>query len=502
MLVFQTDLLYTFSLPWLFTAAPQVLLRKNSLSWDSILLAFGFKPGQWKCAATRWAYIPRILRILGDSAVVARLQQMLLYVLREGGREFRMCGNVDTVMEAGMVEEEEDDEELEDESLEVIPSVKAKREQQRLDDTEELLQLLLDPTFHVKVQAGFLMTAPLRSANVKLQTETMTPSVMTAFQQAADDLADLVDDSKRTASLASCRKVLEAALLPQSVPILTAIVERAADGKYSVKHPTPPALYLRGYVGTAAVKKAAEKNEWNSLVAGANSLASTAAEAGAVMYNKWMRKLWNYAEQRNIASNYDISLATLDAIDFKVMLDQDTALPLGSETADQPWKWNPKLETTSELENAAMLDVPPNLMPTLKERLLNQGHIFTAHCRPRARALGAAPDLREFIDSDRYFYSEDGPVFDAEGLKQDQLPAWYWIRTRVFWPDLSELMLYWLCAPVSTAGLERGFSFQTAIDQDTRRRMTTYEHMRDDMMVHIHRGWFEDRIATALGPRF
>jgi len=67
-----------------------------------------------------------------------------------------------------------------------------------------------------------------------------------------------------------------------------------------------------------------------------------------------------------------------------------------------------------------------------------------------------------------------------------------------FWPDLSELMLFWLCVPVSTAGLERGFSFQTMIDQDTRRRLTTLEHMRDDMLAHIHRPWFNDSLTRVL----
>ena len=46
---------------------------------------------------------------------------------------------------------------------------------------------------------------------------------------------------------------------------------------------------------------------------------------------------------------------------------------------------------------------------------------------------------------------------------------------------------------VAASGL---FSFQTLIDQDTRRRRTTYEHMRDDMMVHIFRAWFSERLAA------
>ena len=38
-------------------------------------------------------------------------------------------------------------------------------------------------------------------------------------------------------------------------------------------------------------------------------------------------------------------------------------------------------------------------------------------------------------------------------VEDKKLP--YWIRTRPFWPDLSELMLLWLKTPISTACVER-----------------------------------------------
>ena len=50
-------------------------------------------------------------------------------------------------------------------------------------------------------------------------------------------------------------------------------------------------------------------------------------------------------------------------------------------------------------------------------------------------------------------------------VEDKKLP--YWIRTRPFWPDLSELMLLWLKAPISTACVERGFSFMTIMDSNT-----------------------------------
>ena len=126
------------------------------------------------------------------------------------------------------------------------------------------------------------------------------------------------------------------------------------------------------------------------------------------------------------------------------------------------------------------------LVPT--SRLLGKS-IAMAVGSPIPRTLASDPELFGGIEEE---------VLDADGQRVPKLAAWYWIRTRGFWPDLSELMLYWLCAPVSTAGLERGFSYQTMIDQDTRRLMTTAEHMRDDMMAHLHRDWFNERIFAAL----
>ena len=49
-------------------------------------------------------------------------------------------------------------------------------------------------------------------------------------------------------------------------------------------------------------------------------------------------------------------------------------------------------------------------------------------------------------------------------------PATTGFALAFFWPDLSKLLLYWFARPICTAGLERGFSFQTRVESDTRRR--------------------------------
>ena len=201
------------------------------------------------------------------------------------------------------------------------------------------------------------------------------------------------------------------------------------------------------------------------------------------------------------------STSTLDAVEFEAMLDNvSTALPIGVDPDDTsatcPWKWSTAAQPVA---GAAQPQPPPeldmdaeprNLAMSLKQRLLKQWIDFKANCRPRAVGPGDAADGREFVDSDRFEYDAGAPRFDTEGERVSRLPGWYWIRTRQFWPDLSELMLFWLCAPVSTAGLERGFSFQTLLDQDTRRRLKSTAHMRDDMLVHIFQDWFSKRLAA------
>lgn len=215
------------------------------------------------------------------------------------------------------------------------------------------------------------------------------------------------------------------------------------------------------------------------------------------------------AEQRNVASLYDISLPFLDAVDFADMIDMNTSTPVRSHAGAPDWPWiAPPLApglaggaaaapAGQALDDVGIDDIPiGNLVMSLSQRLTAQWLEFKATCRPAPAAPGIATDERAFQDTDKFEYAGGVLQFNVEGLKINRLPAWYWIRTRPFWPDLSELMLFWLYAPVSTAGLERGFSFQTLIDQDTRRRLTTRDHMRDDMLAHVHRSWLSSYQAS------
>ena len=66
-------------------------------------------------------------------------------------------------------------------------------------------------------------------------------------------------------------------------------------------------------------------------------MGSKAAAAGVACYDKWMRPLWNMAEQRHVASLYDISPAALDAVEFADMIDMNTSTPIRRTAADRDW---------------------------------------------------------------------------------------------------------------------------------------------------------------------
>ena len=107
-----------------------------------------------------------------------------------------------------------------------------------------------------------------------------------------------------------------------------------------------------------------------------------------------------------------------------------------------------------------------NLAKSQTVRPFAQWAESTAYCHPAALPPGAPADLRAFWTA--IATSPDLTVHLGVTL----------ICTCMRWPDLSELKLFWLCARVSTAGLERGLLFQTLIDQDMQRCRTTYELMR------------------------
>jgi len=60
------------------------------------------------------------------------------------------------------------------------------------------------------------------------------------------------------------------------------------------------------------------------------------------------------------------------------------------------------------------------------------------------------------------------------------------------------MMLYWLAVPISTACVERPFSFMTTIDANARRLRLQEPHFRDNLKVVLHRPWLQERLRKGL----
>ena len=58
-------------------------------------------------------------------------------------------------------------------------------------------------------------------------------------------------------------------------------------------------------------------------------------------------------------------------------------------------------------------------------------------------------------------------------------------------------MLLWLTTPISTACVERGFSFMTMMDSNTRRRRMKEAGFRADFMAHLHWEWLRSALRVA-----
>ena len=319
------------------------------------------------------------------------------------------------------------------------------------------------------------MLSPLREANAQLQRDTMSRTVLASLTGAYNHLAALQEPEGRSAELEAAKSVLQRAAeagLPE--PALLADVVAGEDGSFTVPNlaDLPQQPFIIGFSGNAAAKKKKEKETWDSLI-GRSSIGQQAVAGMTTVYNRWVRPCGNFAEQRNVASLL-LTPAELEELNFQDMLRMPTAQPLS--TATGAWPWNPSLPVGAARAGhggAGGLDgLPSGLRTKSKDAKL----------------------LLQFIEFKRFgrLKGDHRCVTQNDSAK---LPGWYWVRTRKYWPDLSELMLFWLTAPISTAGVERGFSFQTLIDSNARRRALSGTALRDEILAHIYADWLNDALA-------
>jgi isopentenyldiphosphate isomerase len=71
-------------------------------------------------------------------------------------------------------------------------------------------------------------------------------------------------------------------------------------------------------------------------------------------------------------------------------------------------------------------------------------------------------------------------------------PGLYWLRLRNKFPELSELMLYWIAAPMSTSSIERVFSYLSFIESNYKRVKMNRETLHSELLLHVYRKRFLD----------
>lgn len=91
-----------------------------------------------------------------------------------------------------------------------------------------------------------------------------------------------------------------------------------------------------------------------------------------------------------------------------------------------------------------------------------------------------------------------GTLFYTEDDKA--APAQYWLRLRksLQFRNLAETMLWWLTFPVGSAGVERSFSFMTAIGKQTTRRKLGQEAFTNTLLSMCYRKELETMLRRSL----
>jgi hypothetical protein len=104
--------------------ARRVLVRKNATLHKAVVTAFEIDAGLFNMPSTRWGYVTRMLRFMADTKQVGKLQQLLLYLLRDGSVPAASVTGLVPDEEAASDDEEEEEEENDDEDDDASPPSK------------------------------------------------------------------------------------------------------------------------------------------------------------------------------------------------------------------------------------------------------------------------------------------------------------------------------------------------------------------------------------------
>ena len=405
---------------------------------------------------------------ISKADVWARLQQLLLHLCRLEGAEI---GDEISEEDSEMSEEWEDDA-IEEEDEDEEATVRRIKSKVRL--YQKVLASLCCAKTHALVTLAAVMLLELYHGCIQVQFASANGKTLKTLNDVFEKLASILKSQDREASISVARAPLLAALTQvRGVSLVaTAHVVRGDDGIDRLQLSSLFKPVYQPFPGaTANARGAAEKATWKELV----DLCEAAADSGSDKYNARMVPVVNFAERRDVASLFDTVEEVVRRSPFAEMLDQKGALPYWhDENVDDGsiWRWMP---TTGRRTGEASSAEFSHLLPDLKARLrMKWGQYLTAN--------GVNARL------------SDGRVTDADRSS----PAKFWIRTRHIYGELSELMLYWLSTPISTACVERGFSYMTAMDANTRRRRLGEPIFRAELLCHLHKPWLLERLSVVV----
>jgi hypothetical protein len=456
-----------------------------------------------KLPATRWGYVPRLLRLLSVPKELAKLQEALLWILHNifhgpaslpttslrwmHGVPFKPETFEDVVNGQTDISDEdwEDNREVEEEEEEVEREVEEEEEEvvetlASEEDVEDdgvslksvqargrttciqLLAVLTNPQVFTFIKIISRLVEPLRSAQVVSQGQKVNGNFIQAFQNAYKTFseplinADSFDAWAKEPFVGNTPAVFGASTRPDTFS-LRANFEKNPDGTMSITNmPTSPLFSI-------AYDESGAKKAWKQVL----HEVRRPINEGAKKYEKVVYKCFYVAQRRFLASlQYDLGPNTTSEV--KRLLYTDDALP-------------PRLRKAEDKTRTIAADAD-----------VDWNDETFSHV-PIAKTISDQWD--SFMVS--VFNSESTCYMNVHD-KAD--PHKFWMRVRLHLPELGNTMLYWLAHPVGTAGLERDFSRMTIECRNFRFSRQAWPSFRARLLARCYKTIVDRKLLEALAP--
>ena len=447
-----------------------------------------------KLPATRWGYVPRLLRMLSVPKELAKLQEALLWILHNmflgpaslpttslqwmHGVPFKpeTFEVFDNEYSDSSDEDWGDDREVEEENEEEVEGKIVSEEEDVVDNGVsvksvqargrttciQLLAVLTNPQVFTFIRIISRLVEPLRTAQVLAQGQKVNGDFIQAFQNAYKTFSEPLvnfeafDAWARVPFGDSAPTVFGASTRTDSFS-LRANFEKNPDGAMTITNmPTSP-LFSIMYDESGA------KKAWKQVL---NEVRPPIKE-GAKQYEKVVYKCFYVAQRRFLASlQYDLGPNTTSEV--KRLLYTDDALP-------------PRLRTAEDKTRTIVTNADIDWNDDTVSRV------------PKAKTISDQWDslMVSVFNSESTCYMKVDDKAD---------PHKFWMRVREHLPELGNTMLYWLAHPVGTAGLERDFSGMTIECRNFRFSRQAWPAFRARLLARCYKPIVDRKLLEALAP--